>query len=559
MPSQKITFKKGTPPTIYVYQTVRAYRNALGKPTSDEVLIGKKDPLSGMLIPNDRYFSLRGQSPSPLLPDHIESCGATAAFLHIAHTTGLLPILKQTFPHSWKQLFTYAQYMVCEGNVMQHCLLWNEHTKTISADISSPASSELFTSLSFAERMTFFRNWIGANQGSRGALSAYIAYDVSSVSTYARGIDYAEWGYNRDHENLRQINIGMFFAEEVRLPVFYNWYSGSIADKTDLKFMMRYASELGIGQVRFVLDQGFVTRMNCKYMYSKELPFVSCLPHERLEGRKIIAAVAGRLKHSAHWIACYQVYGVSIPYTLYGIPLRAHVIAGPDKEAGDIKKLYAWIEKLEEELSQMEGRRNLWKRYSRFFDRKGGEGGRPCYYERNHRKIDEEVKRAGMVVFITTDRGLSTEDIIGWYRQRDVIEKAFDNMKNELDFHRLRTHLNETTDGKLFVAFLALILRTQLLNHLTALPRKSRPTGTEAILELKKIKALTFNGKSVYLGTLTAAQKKILAAIGLAPDAFEQHVVSGFSQFLSVPYFPPCILCFLERLGGIILYQIGKL
>jgi hypothetical protein len=49
-----------------------------------------------------------------------------------------------------------------------------------------------------------------------------------------------------------------------------------------------------------------------------------------------------------------------------------------------------------------------------------------------------------------------------------------------------------------------------------------------------RMKAFTFNGKWVYLGTLTAIQKKILAAIGLFPDAFEQHGVSGFSQFLSV-------------------------
>jgi predicted PilT family ATPase len=82
--------------------------------------------------------------------------------------------------------------------------------------------------------------------------------------------------------------------------------------------------------------------------------------------------------------------------------------------------------------------------------------------------------------------------------------------------------------------FVALILRTGLLNRIAALPRKGRPSGTEAILELKKIKALEFNGKGVYLSTVTAKQKKILAAIGLAPDTFEQHVVSGFSQFLSV-------------------------
>jgi predicted PilT family ATPase len=97
----------------------------------------------------------------------------------------------------------------------------------------------------------------------------------------------------------------------------------------------------------------------------------------------------------------------------------------------------------------------------------------------------------------------------------------------------MRTHINETTEGKLFAAFLALILRSQMLRYLAALPRKGRPTGTEALLELKKIKALTFNGNAVYLSTLTAAHKKILNSFGLDPAVFEQHVLSAFAQFLS--------------------------
>ena len=127
-------------------------------------------------------LSAEHPTPKPLLPDRIQSCGANPAFLHIAHTIGLLPILKQTFPTKWKQLFTYAQYMVCEGNVMQHCLLWNEHTATITDDISSGGSSELFASLSFPSRMAFFRTWIAANRGIRGALNAYVAYHCNLVA-----------------------------------------------------------------------------------------------------------------------------------------------------------------------------------------------------------------------------------------------------------------------------------------------------------------------------------------------------------------------------------------
>ena len=58
MPEKRVTFKKGNNGTVYAYYTLRAYRNKDGKPTSDEVGIGKKASDTGMLIPNRRYFEL---------------------------------------------------------------------------------------------------------------------------------------------------------------------------------------------------------------------------------------------------------------------------------------------------------------------------------------------------------------------------------------------------------------------------------------------------------------------------------------------------------------------
>ena len=44
----------------YVYYATRYYRNEQGKSITDRVLIGKQDPVTGMLIPNDNYFGLFG-------------------------------------------------------------------------------------------------------------------------------------------------------------------------------------------------------------------------------------------------------------------------------------------------------------------------------------------------------------------------------------------------------------------------------------------------------------------------------------------------------------------
>ncbi len=44
------------------------------------------------------------------------------------------------------------------------------------------------------------------------------------------------------------------------------------------------------------------------------------------------------------------------------------------------------------------------------------------------------------------------------YRQKDAIEKGFDDLKNDLDMKRLRIHSNATMEGRIFIQFVSLVL-----------------------------------------------------------------------------------------------------
>lgn len=63
---------------------------------------------------------------------------------------------------------------------------------------------------------------------------------------------------------------------------------------------------------------------------------------------------------------------------------------------------------------------------------------------------------------MTTDFRKTSGEILDIYRMKDVVEKCFDTLKNEIDMKRLRVHSSETIDGKMFVAFIGLILRSHL-------------------------------------------------------------------------------------------------
>ena len=106
----------------------------------------------------------------------------------------------------------------------------------------------------------------------------YIAYDVTSVSTYSGGISEAEWGYNRDKEKLPQINLGMYFGEESGLPLYYRMYPGSISDKAHLKYMVEDNDLFGAKKLRYVMDRGFYSKENLCRLTEKGYRFIIALP-----------------------------------------------------------------------------------------------------------------------------------------------------------------------------------------------------------------------------------------------------------------------------------------
>ena len=243
LPAKRISYKKGPNGTKYVYYTLRSYRNAQGKPTSDEKSIGKLDEATGKLIPNKNYFDLF-PSERQDIPETIQSVGYVEVVAHLAEAIGLTQILRQSFGKDSEKLLSLAAYMMAHGNVMMDYADWAESTAQGQVpSLSSQQISEFFANMDETKRLAFFRQWLKKAQDNE-----YIAYDVTSISSYSEEISWVERGYNRDKENLSQINLGMFFGETSKLPLYYSVYSGSIVDKTFLPFMMdlsgyhRYAS-----------------------------------------------------------------------------------------------------------------------------------------------------------------------------------------------------------------------------------------------------------------------------------------------------------------------------
>jgi transposase len=76
-------------------------------------------------------------------------------------------------------------------------------------------------------------------------------------------------------------------------------------------------------------------------------------------------------------------------------------------------------------------------------------------------KVKELYKNKGWF-FILSNEISDYKEALRIYRQKDVVEKAFLRLKNNLDLNRLRTHNDITTENKLFIGFISLIFSSYI-------------------------------------------------------------------------------------------------
>lgn len=510
--------------TIYVYYITRIYRNEKGQPTNDRVSIGKIDNETGMLIPNRNYYEIYskdGQSKQPEI-DSIKSYGVTYIIDGLLKQLGLIEIMKRKFPKTAEKIIALAEYMLCEGNVMSYYEDWYDEVYPYgNIKLSSSDISRVFQSIDYKSRMDFFRTWIYARNQSE-----YIAYDVTSISSYARGIDALEWGYNRDKESLPQLNFAMYYGQESLLPLYYCVYSGSVPDKTHLTYMLRDNELIGCKSTKYVLDRGFFSADNLRFMTYAGTRFIISVPNSNSFAKELIDKYRNQIVNRSE---CKL--GKNLPYAKaviredFGIRVKAHIYYNPSKAAAEEEILFTELERCEHALKEMSEPPPRTLRYNRYFkinSKRGGGFG----FIRDNEKINALISRLGFFIIVETDFVASSYDILMTYRRRDVVEKSFDDLKNELDMKRIHCHNDETTDGKMFIAFFALILRSCMQNKLRVYLAETGLTFSSVLKELRKMKYVhTCDGRKL-LTPITKRQRDILNVCGLSTDNLSAWLAS---------------------------------
>ena len=134
--------------------------------------------------------------------------------------------------------------------------------------------------------------------------------------------------------------------------------------------------------------------------------------------------------------------------------------------------------------------------------------------------VNEEIRLCGYFVIVTSAK-MTAEEALVLYKSRDGSEKLFRGDKSYLGAKSERVYSNESIDTKIFIEFVATIIRSRIYTLLKDEmdkqgKKQNYMTVPAAIKELEKIEMLKGGDNEYRLDyAVTATQKAILKAFGM--------------------------------------------
>ena len=103
------------------------------------------------------------------------------------------------------------------------------------------------------------------------------------------------------------------------------------------------------------------------------------------------------------------------------------------------------------------------------------------------------------------------------YRNKDLIEKAYGNIKDRLNLRRLLVSSEKSLDGQLFVAFVALIYLSYLKKQMQEAEIFQNYTLQALLDKLDIIECFENPGYDLRVGEVLTKQKQIYESLGISP------------------------------------------
>ena len=548
-------FKKIIKGVTYInYEYDRVYKPEKKYNIPKRTTIGKScDDDPGMMYPNANYLKF---FPDAELPNEVErtnrsSCLRIGTFLiirKIIEEYKLDDMIGRIIGRDSGLFLDLAAYsIITENNAGQYYpdYAYNHPLFTENMKIYSDAKvSDFLNNITVDQSITFLNDWNEARDHSE---RIYISYDSTNKSCQAGDVEIAEFGHSKNGQDKPVFNYSIAYDRNNREPLFYEEYPGSIVDISQLQYMLEKALGYGYKNVGFILDRGYFSKENIHFMDKCGYDFVIMVKGMKKIVNEMIIENKGKFEDSrAHSIREYKTNGMTVKGQLFPSDKEEryfHIYYSSRKYASEREMVEAKIDRMAKYLKKEEGKAaTIGEGFDKYFDliyyHQGQKDQKFMFGRELDNVIDQEISLCGYFVIITSKK-MTAKEALTLYKSRDASEKLFRGDKSYLGNKSIRVQSDESISAKIFIEFVALIIRNKIYTCLKDAmlendKKANYMTVPAAIKELEKIEIIRqLDNKYRLDHAVTANQKAILKGFGIKDVAYIKNKAGIISEQLA--------------------------
>lgn len=528
LPERTVIIKGRSGSYVYLTQRVK-YSPELKQTRPVRVAIGKLNE-EGKLIPNRNYFEI--------FPYEQNEPGDKADFViagphfvvdKISAGNGLKELLETIFKDDSDKILDIATYMMMsENNVMQYFEDYGyNHTLFSAENFDDNAIGRLFKKIKVKDIDLFIRSWVHMHVEKQ----IYIAYDSTNMNSAAGNLELAEYGHAKDRDELPQVNLSIGYNQTDQVPLFYELFPGSIIDNTECEKMVERARQYGCREIGFILDRGYFSLRNIRYFEKHHYDYILMTKGNAKFIQEAAEEAGAVLKNGySNYMQGYELYGMTVEKDLFNTGKKEYVHVYYNGVEAEKEKITInnRFNKMDEELEKKKEKKikkaEDVKSYEKYYRLGFDENGYFMNYQRKDNEIMKLINKAGYFAIVTSKK-MSAEEALETYRDRDAVEKIFRMEKTYLGNDVFRVHSEEKLESKVFVSFIALIIRNEIYKSLKELYKTNRKEYTvpKVLKDYERLGVIKLADEKYHIRyRLTNKQKKILKALGATEEEYRK-------------------------------------
>lgn len=518
----------------YAYESISYWDKEKKQSRAKRKLVGRVDEKTGKIVPTDNRGKKKKEAPQiqpkqgpvPITGITRRFFGATYLFDTIGKQLGISDDLKICFPDTYQQILSIAYYLILEdSNPLFRFEKWSDlHRHPFDKNIPSQRSSELFATVTEESKQQFFKL-----QGKRRVDKEYWVYNTTSISSYSEQLRQVQYGNNKDHDPLPQINLAMIYGEESNLPFYYRKLAGNIPDSKTIRNLLADLDILGFSKIKLVMDRGFYSQDNINALYKDHLKFLLAGKISLSFIKKELEGIYENFRSFENYSEKYELYSQTVQTTWkyqQDRPYKGDTIGGKrriyihyyfnlDKAVEDEKAFQKKLVKWKNEIETCSHKPEHEKQYKKFFNvTKTPKRGIKITLKEE--AVREARRYYGFFTLITNET-MDAITALEIYRNKDVVEKAFGNLKERLNIRRTLVPSEKSLDGKLFVEFIALIFLSHIKKQMQTTGLFKNYTLQGVLDKLDVIECFEQPGQELRVGEVLEKQKELFKTLGIEP------------------------------------------